>query len=155
MTLDHKTDGTFKPTHGLSLSPLYNIFKAMHDRCENPKNQAYERYGGRGISVCPEWSLDNIENFISWAYENGWKKGLQIDRIDNDKGYSPDNCRLVTAKENSRNRRSNRYVEVFGQKMLLKEAFERYAVCSKKTFESRIYGSKWPIEKALLEPLQK
>lgn len=155
MELEHKKDGTFKPTHGTSLDPLYNIFKAMHNRCEDPKNPAYPRYGGRGISVCDEWSLENVHAFISWANENGWKKGLQIDRIDNNKGYSPNNCRFVSSKENSRNRRSNKIVIVNGEQMLLCEAIEKYAVVNKKQFELRYYHRKWPLEKALFQPLQK
>lgn len=155
MMLDHKEDGTFKPIHGLSLTPLYGIFMAMHDRCENQKNQAFERYGGRGISVCDEWSINNIKNFMSWAYENGWEKGLQIDRINNNKGYSPDNCRVVSPKENSRNRRSNKKVIINGEEMLLVEAIERYSVVNKKQFELRYYHQKWPLEKALFKPLQK
>ena len=153
MTLDHKKDGTFQPIHGLSLNPLYNIFKAMHNRCEDPKNPAFERYGGRGITVCEEWS--NIDNFISWAHNNGWKKGLQIDRINNDKGYSPENCRLVTCRDNCRNRKSNKRVVVNGEEMLLVEAIEKYAVVNKKQFELRYYHQKWPLEKALFQPLQK
>ena len=154
MILGHKTDGTFQATHGLSLTPLYNVFRAMHNRCEDVKNPAYPRYGGRGIKVCAEWSLDNIDNFISWAFENGWKKGLEIDRINNNKGYSPDNCRIVTPKENSRNRRSNRYVVVNNERMLLIEAIEKYSVVTKKQFELRYYHQKWPLEKALFQPIQ-
>lgn len=154
MIKSRNSNGTIQRMHGRSYHPLYNTFRAMHDRCENTKNRAYERYGGRGITVCPEWSLNNIENFISWAYANGWEKGLQIDRIDNSKGYSPDNCRFVTAKENSRNRRSNKYVTINGEEMLLSDAIERYAVVNKKQFELRYYHQKWPLEKALFQPLQ-
>lgn len=147
--------GRIKATHGLSKEPLYNIFKAMHDRCENPKNDAYERYGGRGVFVCNEWSLDKIEDFISWAKKNGWEKGLELDRIDNSKGYSPENCRFVTSSQNSRNRRSNRYVDIFGERMLLCEAFEKYSVVTKAQFELRYYHSHWALERALTQPLQK
>lgn len=104
----------------------------MHHRCEDPKNIAYDRYGGRGITVCKEWSYDHLEDFMSWALANGWEKGLEIDRIDNCKGYSPDNCRFVSPKENSRNRRSNRYVVVNGEEMLLSDAIEKYSVVTKK-----------------------
>lgn len=152
--LQDKVSGRILPTHGLSYEPLYNIFKSMHDRCENVKNKAYKRYGGRGIKVCDEWSLDNINNFISWAHENGWKKGLQLDRIDNNAGYSPSNCRLITAKENSRNRSSNKYVTVNGETMLLCDAIAEYAVCTEKQFELRYYHQKWPLEKALFQPIQ-
>lgn len=154
MITERNSDGTIKKQHGLSTHPLYNVFKAMHDRCENPKNAAYPRYGGREIAVCDEWRLDNIESFMSWAYANGWEKGLEIDRIDNNKGYSPENCRIVTAKENSRNRRSNKYVTVNGETMLLYDAIRNYAVVTEKQFEFRYYHQKWPLEKALFQPLQ-
>ena len=154
MITSRNANGTIKATHGWSQHPLYNVFKSMHNRCEDPKNQAYERYGGRGITVCSEWSIDNFENYMSWALANGWEKGLEIDRIDNDKGYSPENCRIVTAKDNSRNRRSNKYVEINGELMLLCEAIERFSVVTEKQFELRYYHQKWPLEKALFQPLQ-
>lgn len=153
MIASRNANGTIKATHGWSQHPLYNVFKSMHNRCEDPKNQAYERYGGRGITVCEEWSLDNFENYMSWAFANGWQKGLEIDRIDNNKGYSPDNCRIVTPKENSRNRRSNRYVTVNGETLLLSDAIDKYCVVTKKQFEWRIYCGGWSLERALFEPI--
>ena len=77
--------------HGLRSHKFYNTWKHMVDRCTNPKIKAYKDYGGRGISVCEEW-LD-VRNFITWAektYPN--IEGYTLDRINNDKGYSPDNC---------------------------------------------------------------
>lgn len=153
MIAKRNEDGTIQAIHGLSMHPLYNIFRAMHHRCEDPKNIAYDRYGGRGITVCKEWSYDHLEDFMSWALANGWEKGLEIDRIDNCKGYSPDNCRFVSSKENSRNRRSNRYVVVNGEEMLLSDAIEKYSVVTKKQFEWRLYCGKWPLERALFEPI--
>lgn len=152
--MERGPDGRFislgRPNH-----PLTAVLRAMHHRCENPKNEAYERYGGRGITVCEEWSMENAADFISWALANGWEKGLEIDRIDNNKGYSPDNCRFVTSSQNSRNRRSNRYVNIFGETMLLVEAFEKYSVVNKKQFELRYYHQNWTLERALTQPLQK
>jgi hypothetical protein len=84
---------------------LFNLWQTMKQRCYNPKRKNYERYGGRGITVCDDWLV--AENFIRWALSNGYKEGLQLDRIDNSKGYSPDNCRWVTAKQNSQNTRKN------------------------------------------------
>ena len=152
--MERGPDGRFislgRPDH-----PLTAVLRSMHHRCENPKNEAYERYGGRGITVCEEWSMENAADFISWALANGWEKGLEIDRIDNSKGYSPDNCRFVTSSQNSRNRRSNRYVNIFGETMLLVEAFEKYSVVNKKQFELRYYHENWTLERALTQPLQK
>ncbi len=137
--------------HGLSYEPLFKVLRCMHDRCENEHHPAYKDYGGRGISVCDEWSMSNVSEFISWAKNNGWRKGLEIDRIDNDKGYYPSNCRFVTRQENSRNRRSNKYVVVDGEEMLLCEAIENYSVVPIKEFERRYYHRKWPLEKALFQ----
>jgi hypothetical protein len=81
---------------------IYSIYQGMIQRCTNPMNKKYHRYGGRGIKVCKEWSM-NLDNFIIWAKCNGYKEGLQIDRIDNDGNYEPGNCRWVTNKENCRN----------------------------------------------------
>ena len=137
--------------HGLSHEPLFNVLSKMHYRCENENHSQYKDYGGRGITVCDEWSMDNAEAFISWALEHGYKKGLEIDRIDNSKGYSPDNCHFVTRKENCRNRRSNKKVIINGEEMLLCEAVERFCVVSKQEFERRYYHRKWPLEKALFQ----
>jgi hypothetical protein len=93
-------------THGLHLHPLYSTWKGMRERCSNPKQRYWHRYGGRGIFVCKEW--DNFQTFKEWAIQQGWCKGLQVDRIDEDDGYSPDNCRIVTCKENNDHRNSPR-----------------------------------------------
>ena len=85
-------------THNMTNSGLYAIWRSMKCRCLDPNNYAYKNYGGRGIKLCEEWL--NITEFVNWMKNNGWKKGLQIDRIDNDGNYEPSNCRLVTAKEN-------------------------------------------------------
>lgn len=94
-------------THGLSMdgekkSNLFQRWMGMKNRCYNPKNDHYHRYGGRGISVCDEW-LNDFQSFYDWSMSNGYKKKLQIDRIDNDGNYCPENCRWVTNKKNARN----------------------------------------------------
>ena len=78
----------------------------MLNRCYNPENKQYPRYGGRGILVCEEWGT--YEAFYDWAKSSGWKPELQIDRCDNDKGYCPENCRFVTCRQNNRNRCNNK-----------------------------------------------
>ena len=82
---------------------LINRREGIMERCTNPNHVAYKSYGARGITVCQEW-IDSPQAFVDWALANGFSPELQIDRIDNDKGYSPDNCRWVTARENIRNR---------------------------------------------------
>lgn len=85
--------------------PLYNTWATIITRCYNPKCQKYSYYGGRGITVCDEWR-QSFEAFESWATAAGWRKGLEIDRRDNDGPYSPDNCRVTTHTGNVRNRSS-------------------------------------------------
>lgn len=87
--------------HGLEKHPLRSIWKAMIHRCYYNNNRFYKNYGGRGIKVCHEW-ITSLLTFYEWAIRNGWKKGLSIDRIDNDGHYEPKNCRWVTVAENSR-----------------------------------------------------
>lgn len=90
--------------HGLSTTKIYHVFWGMLNRCYEKSNKAYEYYGGKGIKVCDEWnSFDKFLNFYNWAMENGYKEGLQLDRIDVNKDYSPENCRWVTPVENARN----------------------------------------------------
>ena len=114
--------------HGMSHSKLYGVWSQMRNRCNNPNDSSYTRYGGRGISVCPEW--DEAATFISWALKSGYTEGLQIDRIDNDKGYSSDNCRFVTRKENCRNRRTNRHVTIGSQTKTITEWAEIAGISS-------------------------
>lgn len=97
--------------HGKRKSRLYPIWKAMNERCRNPNVHNYHRYGGRGITVCEEWKTD-FQAFYSWAMANGYDENAPvgkctIDRIDNDKGYSPDNCRWVDTKTQNNNKSNN------------------------------------------------
>src|SRR5690625_5072259 len=75
---------------------LYDIWVNMRNRCNNPNNNSYKNYGGRGIGICKEW--DEFSDFEKWSLENGYDKHLTIDRKDNDAGYFPDNCRWVDKK---------------------------------------------------------
>lgn len=90
--------------HGMSSTKLYHVFYAMLQRCENEKDKRYRDYGERGIRVCDEWKA-NPESFLKWAMENGYKEGLTIERVDNNKGYSPENCKWITIAERQKNKR--------------------------------------------------
>lgn len=94
-------------THGLSRLLLYKVWDSMKQRCTNPNDTGYKNYGGRGISICNEW-LHNPEIFIKWALNNGYKKGLVIDREKNNGNYTPNNCRFITNKLSQRNTRRNK-----------------------------------------------
>ena len=93
--------------HGFSNSRLYTVYRAMLARCYNPKHIHYNLYGGRGIKVCDLWKNDKKE-FFSWAMNNGYSDDLQIDRIDCNGDYSPENCRFVSNLINQNNRRRTR-----------------------------------------------
>lgn len=81
-------------------SGFYNSWQNMKARCLNKNNPKHKNYGGRGITICDEWI--GIEGFARWALSSGWEEGLQIDRIDNDGNYEPENCQWITQSENSR-----------------------------------------------------
>lgn len=79
--------------------PLYDVWKGIKQRCLNPKNKVYRWYGAKGISICSAW-MNNAAEFIRWGILNGWKPHLQIDRINSDGSYSPDNCQFLARSEN-------------------------------------------------------
>lgn len=88
--------------HDMSHTKLYRcVWTGVKQRCLNSKTKDYERYGGRGITICDEWKKDFV-TFYNWAMNNGYKEGLEIDRIDNDGNYEPKNCRFVTPTVNIR-----------------------------------------------------
>lgn len=133
-------------THGKTDTRLHCIWHGMKARCLNPKASYYYRYGGRGITVCVEW-LNDFETFYNWAMSHGYRSDLTIDRIDNDKGYSPDNCRWATLIEQGRGKSTNRLFSIGGTEKTLAEWCQIY---SKKrvTVQSRVDRG-WPIEEAL------
>ena len=102
-------------THGVCSDhpALYGLWCSMKSRCENPNRPKYKDYGARGIKVCEEWHDAGV--FAAWAFANGYSPGLQIDRKDNNGDYCPENCRFVTPKENSRNRRNTKFLTVGGE----------------------------------------
>ena len=92
---------------------LYWVWCQILARCSNPACPAYPIYGGRGITVCAAWR--QYRPFAEWAESHGYQQGLEIDRIDNDQGYCPENCRFTTRLVNSNNRRNNHRLTAFGE----------------------------------------
>jgi hypothetical protein len=110
----------------------------MKSRCYNPKVDCYKDYGGRGIIICDEW-LNESSSFFIWSDNNGYEEGLLIDRIDNDGPYSPENCRWVTAKESSLNRRNNRFLALEGKIQTVSEWADESGI-NKTTITHRLDG---------------
>ncbi len=141
--------GCKKVKHGYSHKErLYGTWCGMKARCGNKNNPNYERYGGRGIVVCEEWRNDYL-SFRTWALSNGYSVGMSIDRIDNDMGYSPDNCRWVTAKIQNNNQRKNRIIEYNGKKYTMAQ-FAEYLGLSYSSLQHRIERG-WSIERIVTQ----
>lgn len=113
-------------THGMSKTRVYNIWCLMRYRCSVKTRPDYKYYGGRGITVYEKWLA--FEEFYKWAKENGYSDELSIDRIDNSKGYSPENCRWATVEEQRNNMRSNRNFMVFGEILTLTQITKKYRI---------------------------
>lgn len=114
-------------THHLRNTRIYDIWISMRKRCENPNDRSYRWYGGRGISVCPEWLGENgFINFYNWAMANGYKENLTIDRKNVNGNYCPENCRWATMKEQANNTRRNIIIIYDGKEKTLEELCEQY-----------------------------
>lgn len=138
-------------THGLRYTRLYTIWKNVKSRCNNPKSINYKDYGGRGIVCCKEWM--DFETFYQWAMANGYKEGLTIERIDNDKGYNPENCRWATLLEQARNKRSNHFLIYKGEARTISE-WEEYLGMHRGTLNQRI-AKGWSVRRAIETPVRK
>lgn len=139
--------GKDKRTHGKTHSPLYRNWLCMKSRCNNKTDDHYPTYGGRGIVVCDEW-LHDFMSFYNWSVNNGYHKGLTIDRIDVNGNYEPNNCRWSTRKQQARNRRSNRNYTINGETHCLSEWCEIYNI-KYATVLNRLNKLNWSINQAL------
>lgn len=133
---------------------LYSIWKAMKVRCYNRNSKAYKRYGGRGITICDEWR-DDFPAFREWATSHGYNDTLTIDRIDTNKGYSPDNCRWATYKTQANNTRRNVILNINGEKGTIAQMCEKYGVKNCFLVYDRITRLGWEPEAALFTPARK
>lgn len=106
-------------SHNESHTPLHNVWWAMRQRCENTKQACANYYSLKGVSVCSEWS--SYEVFRDWALSHGYKRGLQIDRIDNNGNYEPSNCRFVTRTQQMNNRSNSHRLTAFGETKTIAE----------------------------------
>ena len=140
-------DTLFK--HGQGESRLYKTWAGMLSRCTNPDSASYRNYGGRGISVCDGWKDFSI--FANWAQTTGYSDTLEIDRIDVNGNYCPENCRWVTIKTQARNRRNTIWVEAFGErKTLMDWSEDARCTVSANVLRGRVKLG-WDAETAMLK----
>ena len=132
---------------------LNNIFVHMKQRCYNPSNHAYDRYGGRGIFIHKQW-LDDPDEFCEWALTHGYQDDLSIDRINNDDGYYPENCHWIPLKEQNDNRSTGlgKFLYKGEEKTLLQWCTELNL--SYDAMRNRIVNKKMSVEEAFETPLQ-
>lgn len=139
-------------THGFTSKghkhPLYNTWDGMIQRCGNINNHRYSDYGGGNICVTPEWLI--FENFKNWAFDNGYKEGLTIERINVNGNYEPNNCKWLTRKEQMRNMRKTRYVDYQGDSHNFLNLIDNLNLSMfRKKIESRVFDLNWSFEKAI------
>ena len=125
---------------------LYWIYYSMLARCYNVKCKRYKDYGARGIRVCQQWKNDN-KTFFHWAIQNGYKEGLTLDRIDNNRDYSPDNCSWVSNKENCNHNRRTHFLTYKGKTQSVHDWAEELGI-NYSTLRNRINRSNMTIEEA-------
>lgn len=150
-----------RETHGMGEGYTYCSYSRMISRCCNPKNSGYSNYGGRGITVCDRW----LSSYLNFLNDMGNRPdGMFLDRIDNEKGYSPENCKWSSRVEQNRNRRNTFFVNFKGEQRKLAELIEevnnyhdsigsRYRVLYDVVYARLKAG--WDIEKALNKPVQR
>ena len=143
-------DAEVKTKHGLYGTPEYHTWEAIKARCHNPRDKGFHRYGGAGILVCDEW----LHSFEAFFRDMGKRPSLShsIDRIDNSLGYSKSNCRWATKREQANNRKTNRILELDGERMSITEWGRKLGI-SGITIRSRKLSG-WSDRDALLTPVK-
>ncbi len=145
----HRGENHHHYSHGNSDSATYQSWCAMKNRCLCPTSKDYERYGQRGVSVCPEWL--SFEQFLADMGER--PENTTIERVDNNGNYKPGNCVWADATVQANNRRSNSKVTINGETKQLSEWVRIFGVVSLRTAQSRYYRGKWnPIDAVSLPP---
>lgn len=127
---------------------LHSIWKNMKTRCNNPNYDKYQYYGGKGISVCEEWS-GSFQAFREWAHSNGYAEDLTLDRIDYKGNYEPSNCKWVSRKAQANNRSSNTILELNGTKQTVSQWSEETGLSA--TCISQRLADGWSVERTLTE----
>ena len=138
--------------HGMYKSKIYSVWQGMKARCDNKDNIEYKNYGERGIAVCEEWRT--FTNFLMWAKSSGYSEELSIDRIDVNKGYSPENCRWATIKEQNNNKRNT--VLIKGEPLVyVLEDLGITDELDQSAIRMRVQQLGWDIDSALNTPIER
>lgn len=147
-------------THGLSNHPLFTTWGKMKQRCYDITHKQFKNYGARGVRICKEW-LNNFKSFYDWCIENGWQKGLQIDKdiIPERLGipallYSPEMCLIVTNKINQNTKRNSVKYFIDGVYLTMPQIAEKYSLKA-TSLVHRVKVFKWDIKKAVETPFKK
>lgn len=143
--------GEKRKTHGKTDTRLYRIWEGMRRRCRLATEPAYERYGGRGIRVCEDWS--DFQKFYEWAMTNGYEENLTIERIDVDGNYEPSNCTWIPLGKQAWNKRDTIRVDIDGDVVPLKEACRRLNL-PYKAVHLRITRYGMTLEEAFSKPFK-
>lgn len=137
--------------HGDSNKRLFRIWCGMKERCSKRSQTNYKYYGGRGISVCEEWS--DYSSFKEWAISTGYTDTLTLDRIDSNGNYEPHNCRWVPQEQQKLNTRRNKLISYNGKTMTMME-WSKFIGINYSTLRSRINEGHWCIEDALTKDVK-
>jgi hypothetical protein len=134
--------------HGLKRGREYSSWQMMIDRCTNQNSKSWNSYGGRGITVCDRW-----KDFSKFYQDMGERpENHTLERIDNNLGYSPENCKWATVKEQNRNTRRTRLLEINGVTKCVTDWCDYFGI-NKRTVSNRINRGKWPVELAITTPV--
>jgi hypothetical protein len=129
---------------------LYSVWSGMKQRCFNKNSSSYHNYGGRGITMDSRWA-ENYETFYNWAIKAGYKRGLTIDRINNDGNYCEENCRFVDRQVQANNKRNVKTYTIDGKTQSLPDWCREYNIGYSLVYQ-RVSTLRWPIDKALSTP---
>lgn len=151
--MNQKGENNSNYSHGLSKTRIYRTYAHMKDRCFNKNDKAYKHYGGRGITICPEWLGENgFINFYNWAIENEYNDNLTIERKDVNGNYCPENCCWISFKKQMANRTNQNIIEYNGETHYLTE-WANILGKNQDTLWRRIFQSGWSVDKAFKTPV--
>lgn len=139
-----------------TVAKLQALWGGINARCNYPKARSYKDYGAKGITLGIEWSgRQGCIAFVKWAVVNGYKQGLDIDRIDNSQGYNPANCRFITRQQNCWNKSNNVMLTCYDETKCSAEwGLDSRCVIPQYQFQQRI-ACGWSVERALTTPLRR